>query len=254
MKKSICLLLTLGLAPCSWAAEEHADLDNVYVNLSDRGSLQRGARLFINYCLSCHSASYMRYNRMGADLGISEELVKEKLLFASDKVGDLMITTMPADGAKQWFGIVPPDLTLIARIRKPDWIYTFLRTFYRDESTPSGWNNVLRPNVAMPHVLYELQGIQVLKQKTENTESSQPNPADHGPGNNAEESFELIHPGTLSRAEYDGAISDLTNFLVYLAEPVKLHRYNIGVFVILFLLVLTVLFYFLKKEYWKDVH
>ncbi len=249
--RTIVAILFLLAAPGSWAAAvEDAHLDEVYVNLSDRGSLQRGARLFVNYCLSCHSAAYMRYERLSTDLGISKDLVQDNLLFAGEKIGDLMITTMPRDAAKKWFGVVPPDLTVIARVHKPDWIYTYLRSFYLDESTPSGWNNTLFPNVAMPHVLYELQGVQVLKEHA--SEANKDNPeSEHG---GATDQFELVKAGALNPAEFDDAVRDLTNFLVYMGEPAKLDRYHMGVFVILFLVVLTVLLYFLKKEYWKDIH
>ncbi len=166
MKRFIAFLLMVATAPWCMASSENEPLDPVYINLSDTASLQRGARLFINYCLSCHSAAYMRYRRMAQDLDISEELLKKNLMFAGNKPGDLMRTTMPAEYAKDWFGVVPPDLTLIARVRKPDWIYTYLRNFYLDDSSPSGWNNNLFQNVAMPHVLYGLQGSQRLVSKS----------------------------------------------------------------------------------------
>ena len=162
-------------------------------------------------------------------------------MFAADKTGDLMTTTMPDEDAKKWFGVTPPDLTLVARVRKPAWIYTYLRSFYVDERSPSGWNNTLFENVAMPHILYELQGSQRAVFKEEN-------------GTKKFDHFEMGAPGTMTEAEFDNAMRDLTNFLVYLGEPAKLKRYTIGVFVILFLIVLTVLSYLLKKEYWKDVH
>ncbi len=240
MKRFIAFTLAITVSSWCAAATEDAPLDAVYINLSDTASLQRGARLFVNYCLSCHSASYMRYRRMGEDLGISEELLKEHLLFAGEKPGDLMQATMPANYAKQWFGVVPPDLTLIARVRKPDWIYTYLRSFYLDVGSPSGWNNTLFRNVAMPHVLYQLQGSQRL--------------VSDGAAENGKPVFRLERPGEMTPEEYDESVRDLTNFLVYLGEPVKLNRYLIGVFVMLFLAVLLVLSYTLKKEYWKDVH
>lgn len=236
------LLLVLGLAlfsPLAAAAGPEKPLDSVYVNLSDTASLQRGARMFINYCLSCHSAAYMRYNRMAQDLNISDDVLKENLLFAGDKTGDLMTTNMSAEDAKKWFGVWPPDLTLVARVRKPDWIYTYLRSFYIDETSPSGWNNTLFENVAMPHVLYELQGSQRLAGT--DPESGKPD-------------FTLASEGSLAPEEFDSAIRDLTNFLVYLGEPIRLKRHTIGVFVILFLLIFFALAYLLKKEYWKDVH
>jgi ubiquinol-cytochrome c reductase cytochrome c1 subunit len=241
MKKIIIALVLAAMPPLCTAAESKVPLDSVYVNLNDKASLQRGARLFVNFCLSCHSASFMRYNRMANDLDISEDLLKENLMFASGKTGALMTTTMPADDAKKWFGVAPPDLTVVARVRKPEWIYTYLRSFYLDEASPSGWNNTLFENVAMPHILYELQGSQRAVFKEEN-------------GVTEFDRFELQEPGTMTPAEYDNAMRDLTNFLVYLGEPAKLKRYTIGVFVILFLIMLTVLSYLLKKEYWKDIH
>ena len=239
MKRVLFLLSLYLLSPLCFAAGESKPLDSVYVNLSDKASLQRGARVFVNYCLSCHSAAYMRYNRMAEDLDISEEVLKENLLFAGDKVGDLMTTNMSAEDAKNWFGVQPPDLTLVAKVRKPNWIYTYLRSFYMDEKSPSGWNNTLFENVAMPHILYGLQGSQRLAGT--NPETGRPE-------------FTLVSEGSLTSEEYDETVRDLTNFLVYLSEPISLKRHTIGVFVVLFLLVFMVLAYFLKKEYWKDVH
>ena len=243
MKKLLILLVLAVLPAGAFASSEHGPkLDPVNVDLNDTASLQRGARIFVNYCLSCHSASYMRYNRMGNDLGISEELVKENLLFAADKVGDLMKAVMPKDDAKLWFGVAPPDLSLIARSRKPAWVYTYLRSFYRDPESHSGWNNVVFPHVAMPHVLYEWQGDQraVFKKDAH--------------GVDVFEGFELERPGSMSAKDYDDAMRDLTNFLVYLGEPAKLVRYQIGLYVLIFLAVFLVFAYLLKKEYWKDVH
>jgi ubiquinol-cytochrome c reductase cytochrome c1 subunit len=242
MKKLFLIVSLLVLAPSvTLAASSDVKLDKVKINLNDKKSLQRGARIFVNYCLSCHSAGYMRYSRLGEDLGISEELVQENLLFAADKVGDLMKAVMPKEDAMAAFGTVPPDLTLTARSRGPEWIYTYMRSFYRDEKESSGWNNVVFPKVAMPHVLYEWQGQQrAIFEKDE-----------HGVTHFKE--FTLERPGTMSSKEYDAAMRDLTNFFVYLGEPAKLERYRLGVFVILFLLVLAVLSWLLKKEYWKDV-
>lgn len=240
MKRLFAFLLSVTITPWCLAATEDVPLDSVYINLSDKASLQRGARLFVNYCLSCHNAAFMRYRRMASDLDISEKLLKENLMFATDKPGDLMLSTMPDDYAKNWFGVVPPDLTLVARVRKPDWIYTYLRSFYLDDRSPSGWNNTLFQNVAMPHVLYGLQGYQRL---VTNSGEDAGKPV-----------LKLEKPGTMSPEEYDSAMRDLTNFLVYLGEPVKLDRYLIGVFVLLFLGVLLVLSYLLKKEYWKGLH
>ncbi len=242
MKKLAVLFLLTALPAGAFAAGGHgAKLDPVHIDLGDTPSLQRGARIFVNYCLSCHSAGYMRYNRMGHDLGISDELVKENLLFAADKVGDLMKAVMPPEDGKKAFGTAPPDLTLAARNRGPNWVYTYMRSFYRDVRSHSGWNNTVFPHVAMPHVLYEWQGSQRAVYQTVD-------------GVPVFDRFELERPGTMSKEEYDAAMRDLTNFLVYLGEPAKLERYRIGVFVILFLLVFGVFAYLLKKEYWKDVH
>ena len=160
MMKALIKVAVLALLPMVAVASGGGDegLDPVDINLADKASLQRGAKTFVNYCLSCHSAAYMRYERMGTELGINEELLRENLMLATEKPGDTMTVTMSEDGAKKWFGVVPPDLSLTARSKGPDWIYTYLRSFYWDKSSPTGWNNTLFPNVAMPHVLYLLQG------------------------------------------------------------------------------------------------
>jgi ubiquinol-cytochrome c reductase cytochrome c1 subunit len=231
--------LSALVAP-TMASESAAKLDHVKIDLSDKPSLQRGAKLFVNYCLSCHGASYMRYNRVAQDLGIPENLTKD-MMFTTDKVGELMKSSMPKEDAKAWFGVAPPDLTTVARARSPEWIYTYLRSFYRDEKTVTGWNNTVYPNVAMPHVLYELQGAQrpVTKKNEHGVEQA---------------SFEIVTPGSRNAKEFNGDMRDLTNFLVYLGEPGKLARQAVGGWVIFFLLVFAGLAYLLKKEYWKDVH
>jgi len=220
----------------------HAALDEVDIDLSDKASLQNGARIFVNYCVSCHSAAYMRYNRVGRDLGIPDKLIKEQMLFAGDKVGDPMKAVMPVEDAKKWFGTAPPDLTLEARLRGPEWIYTYLRSFYRDPKAPSGWNNTLFENVAMPHVLYSLQGARKAVFKKD----------EHGV--TVFDHYEMVKPGTMSEEEYDGAVRDLTNFLVYVGEPAKMVRYKLGIYVLIFLFILFIPAYLLKKEYFKDVH
>lgn len=267
MKKFITIvftfLITFSFTSSVIAAAGHgAVLDKVHTNIKDKASLQNGAQLFVNYCLSCHSARYSRYNRVAEDLEIPLDLLKENLMFTSEKTGDLMISTMPEKDSKRWFGITPPDLTLISRVRGPDWIYTYLRAFYQDENSPSGWNNSLFENVAMPHALYELQGVQRLVGKVDESES-------HADDSHAEESnshseipytvvgdsiFELVHPGNRSPAEFDADMTDLTAFLIYLGEPAQLQREKIGIFTILFLIILMGLCYLLKKEYWRDVH
>ncbi len=241
MIKKIIIALWLAIPALSLAAGDHVKLDSVDIDLSDKASLQRGARTFINYCLSCHSAGYMRYNRMGRDLGISDELVGSNLLFATDKVGDLMKTVMPKEVALKAFGTVPPDLTLVTRSRGPEWFYTYMRSFYRDESTESGWNNTLFPSVAMPHVLYSWQGEQRAIFKEHD-------------GIQVFDRFEVGSAGSMSEKDFNGTMRDLTNFMVYLGEPAKLVRYRIGVYVIIFLLIFLFITYLLKKEFWKDIH
>ncbi len=246
MKKAILVWL-LSVMPLVAMASggEGVKLDSVKIDLSDKASLQRGARTFVNYCLSCHSASYMRYNRMGEDLGISEELVKENLLFAAEKTGDLMKAVMPREDAKAWFGTAPPDLTLVARSRGAEWFYTYMRSFYRDEKSPSGWDNTVFPHVAMPHVLYEWQGEQRPIFKTVQGK--------HGEEQVLEQ-LQVVKPGSMTPQEYNAAMTDLTNFMVYMGEPAKLERYRIGVYVLVFLAIFGVVAYLLKKEYWRDVH
>lgn len=255
------LMITVVAPSSAMAAGGHgAVLDEVHMNMNDKASLQNGAKLFVNYCLSCHSAAYSRYNRVAEDLDIPLALLKENMMFATDKEGDLMKSTMPEDDAREWFGIAPPDLTLVARVRKPNWLYTYLRGFYQDESSPSGWNNSLFENVAMPHVLYELQGVQRLVGKVEAAEAHAGDAhAAVTDGTNpitivGDVKFELEHPGKLSPHEFDVAMTDLTAFLTYLAEPAQLQRKKIGVFTLAFLVILMGLSYLLKKEYWRDVH
>jgi ubiquinol-cytochrome c reductase cytochrome c1 subunit len=207
---------------------------------ANEASLQRGARAFMDYCVSCHSLKYLRYNRLAHDLSIPDELLRKYLMLGTDKAGDPITTTMPAD-AEKWFGRAPPDLSLTARERGPDWVYSYLLSFYIDPSKPTGVNNLVLPGASMPHVLGELQGWQRLA----------PDPAaagHHGP------KFERVLPGTLSEGEYKAFIGDLTNFLVYAAEPVRNHRVAVGVLALLFVVVFWGLAYLLKVEYWKDVH
>jgi len=239
--KKLFLLLTLVSMPV-FASGGGAHLDDVDIDMSDTASLQRGAGLFVNYCLSCHSAAFMRYNRMAEDLQIPKEVVEDNMMFTADRIGGLMKTAMPAADAKVWFGKGPPDLSLIARSRGPEWIYTYMRSFYLDDSSPSGWNNVLFEKVAMPHVLYNLQGARhaVFKKDEHGVEVF-----DH---------YEMVKPGSLNEDEFDSAVRDLTNFMVYMAEPARMVRYNLGVYVLIFLSIFFVFAYLLKKEYFKDVH
>ncbi len=246
MKKLILILALSISSPVGFAASGEGNiLDSVEVSLRDKVSLQNGAKLFVNYCMSCHSAKYMRYNRMAADLEIPEDLVESQMIFTGGKIADSMTTTMTAEQGAEWFGVAPPDLSLIGKLRDPDWIYTYLRTFYTDESTVSGWNNLVFPNVAMPHALFELQGIQHAS-KTIETDS-------HGNQHEVID-LELVRPGKMSVEEYDHSMRDLTNFLYYMAEPVRMVRIGYGIWVMLFLAGLGILAFLLKREYWRDVH
>ncbi|CAG1000111.1 ubiquinol-cytochrome c reductase cytochrome c1 subunit [Methylophilaceae bacterium] len=243
-KSGLMVVLAVIMPMTAGASGEDVPLDKAPINLNNHESLQRGARLFVNYCLNCHSANYMRYNRL-ADIGLTDEQIKSNLLFASEKVGDTMKVSMPKLDAKQWFGVVPPDLSVEARARTADWLYTYLRGFYRDDSRPTGWNNVAFPNVGMPHILWDLQGQQVLKAE-EHVDA-------HGVKAEVHK-LVLDQPGSMSPAEYDVAIADLVNYMVYMAEPAQIKRQQLGLFVLLFLGLLFVVSYYLKKEFWKDVH
>ena len=246
MKKLIIAFLMAAAPLLGMASGGGAHLDHADVDLSDQASLQRGAKYFVNYCLSCHSAKYQRYNRMAKDIGLTEDEVKDNLMFITDKVGEGMTIAMPAELSGQWFGNPPPDLSVIARARGADWIYTYLRSFYLDDSRPFGVNNIVFPDVGMPHVLWELQGLQKAVYKTEKDSA----------GNDAEvfDRFEQVTPGSLSPEEYDEVARDLTAFLVYIGEPIQMERKRLGVWVLLFIAVFFVFAYLLKKEYWKDVH
>ncbi|KRT57128.1 ubiquinol-cytochrome c reductase cytochrome c1 subunit, partial [endosymbiont of Ridgeia piscesae] len=221
-------------------------LDDADIDLSDEASLQRGAKYFVNYCLSCHSAKFQRYNRMARDLGLTEEEVKQNLMFTTDKIGNTMTIAMPQEQAEAWFGTAPPDLSVIARARGVDWLYTYFRSFYVDESRPFGVNNIVFPDVGMPHVLWELQGPQKAVFRTEQDAA--------GNETHVFDKFEQIAPGKLSPGEYDDVARDLTAFLSYVGEPIQMKRKSMGIWVLLFIAAFFVLAYMLKKEYWKDVH
>ena len=236
MKKLLFALLFAPLVVFAAGVELH--LDKAPDRTGDIAALQNGAKVFINYCLNCHSASYMRYNRL-RDLGLSEDQIRDNLLFTADKVGELMRISMQRADAKAWFGAAPPDLTIIARARAsefgsgPDWLYTYMRSFYRDDQRPTGWNNLVFENVGMPHVLWELQGQQVL-----------------GEGHK----LTIAKPGKLKPEEYDALVADLVGYLQYMAEPIAQTRKELGVIVLIVLAVLFVLTYALKREFWKDIH
>ena len=227
--------------------------DHIEIDWNDKAAMQRGARTFVNYCMGCHAASYSRYNRVGQDLGIPDDLVLDNLVFTTNvkgektKVGELMKITMTPEFAEEAFGIVPPDLSLIARSRGVDWLYNYLRGFYIDESREGlGVNNGVFPNVGMPHVLAELQGLQRPTYRTF-TDA-------HGEEHKVINGFELVKSGSMSPSEYDRTVHDLVAFLDYLAEPYKQTRKTVGKWVLVFLFVFLILAYALKKEYWKDVH
>lgn len=231
--------------PVAAFASTSMHLDKAPVNVDDHESLQRGARTFINYCLNCHSANYMRYNRM-QDIGLTEAQIKDNLLFAADKPGELMKVSMRTKEAKAWFGATPPDLTVIARSRGADWVYTYLRSFFRDDSRPTGWNNTVFDKVGMPHVLQELQGHLAPVYRSE---------TDHeGKSHQVIDRLELVKAGSQTQAEFDATVADLVNYLVWMGEPAQADRKNVGLIVILFLGVFFVVALYLKKEYWKDVH
>lgn len=214
------------------------------VDLGDRASLQRGAALYMNYCAGCHSLKYLRYSRIGEDLGLSEEEVMQNLNFSGAKFGEQVQVSLSEADANKWFGKMPPDLSLISRVRGSDWIYTYLKSFYLDESRPLGWNNKLFPNVSMPNPLWEMQGLQ----------HAEYGELDKTTGERPVHALKVTQPGTMEPAQFDQAVRDITTFLEYAGEPVAIKREKLGVWVVLFLAAFTFLAYLLKKEYWKDVH
>jgi ubiquinol-cytochrome c reductase cytochrome c1 subunit len=248
MKKILARILlvpALALLPAISAANTgKAPLERAPVNLNDKVSLQRGAQIFVNHCLNCHGAASMRYSRL-SDIGLDESQIRDNLLFTTEKVGEPMTVVMDPKDAKAFFSVVPPDLSLIARSRGPDWVYTYLKSFYRDPSSKTGWNNSVFPNVGMPHVLWEYQGDQYLQV----SERMDPNTGDKI------ETRRLVleHPGKLSPVQYDQYLADLVSFLTYMAEPSQAWRKQWGVIVLFFLGGFFVLALLLKKEFWKDV-
>lgn len=236
--------LTSGIA----VAATGATYEKVKLDLGDQASLQRGAQTFVNYCLTCHSASLMRYNRL-TDLGLSEKDIEKNLMFTTDKIGDTMISTMSKKDAVAWFGNAPPDLSTIARSRGADYLYAYMKGFYRDDTRPLGWNNTVLNNAAMPHVLWELQGERelVLDEKGQSVKEMK--------NGVMQPKFKVIAAGMRNEAEYDATAKDLVNYLVYMGEPAQVKRHQIGYAVLLFLLVVMLpLSYFLNKEYWKNIH
>ena len=252
MKKLIATVFALlALAGAAFANEGGPAWDKFpKERMTDNASLQNGAKLFVNYCLNCHSAAYMRYNRL-RDIGLTEDQIRKNLMFAADKVGEPMKIAMDPKSAKAWFGAAPPDLSVIARSRAgangsgADYLYTYLRTFYRDDNRPTGWNNRVYPNAAMPHVLWELQGQQQAVFKHEKDEA--------GHDEEVFEGFEPITPGTLNAGEYNAAVADLVAYLQWMGEPAQNFRFRLGVVVVLFLAIFTVIAWRLNASFWKDV-
>ena len=236
----LCGLLAHGAALA--ATESTVELEPANNDVGNIASLQRGAKYFVNYCLGCHSAKYVRYNRLAEDLQLSEEQLIENLMFTGERPFDTMDNVMPSADAARWFGQAPPDLSLVARSRGSDHIYGFLRTFYLDDSTATGSNNLVLANTSMPHVLWELQGIQ-------RAVFSEPEDG----GQPVFEGFEAVTAGTLSEREYDQVVRDIVNFLDYIGEPMQLEREALGVRVITFLLIFLLFAYLLKVEIWKDI-
>ncbi len=236
--------LLLPVASITVSASGGAGIEHSGANIEDTASLQRGAKWYVNYCLSCHTLSYQRYNRLAEDLDLSEEMVMQNLVYSNAKFGETMSIAMDPEQAEAWFGKTPPDLSLIGRSRGADWVYSYLRGFYQDEN--GGWNNTLLPNASMPHVLWRLQGIQTPVYRQETTES--------GFIHEVIDHFELTTAGTQSAEEFEKTTRDIAAFLDYVGEPAKLKRKSVGVWVILFLVLFTFIAYLLKVEYWRDVH
>jgi len=235
--------ISLGFASGPAIAAETAGLQQSGTDLDDQASLQRGAKLYMNYCAGCHSLKYLRYSRIAADLGLTEEQVQANLNFTGAKAGEQVHVAMSHEDGTAFFGKMPPDLSVIARVRGSDWIFNYLKSFYLDETRPVGWNNTVFPNASMPNPLWEMQGLQ----------HAEYGAAEAG-GERPVEKLVLAQPGTQTPAQFDQTVRDITAFLEYAGEPAALKRQEIGVWVVLFLAFLTFLAWLLKKEYWRDVH
>jgi ubiquinol-cytochrome c reductase cytochrome c1 subunit len=263
LSRVILAAALLAVAGFAAAEEEGLRMPPAPVNRLDQESLQRGARNFVNYCLGCHSARFMRYNRL-QNIGLTEAQIKDNLMFPTDKIGDTMNSAMRPEDARKWFGATPPDLSVEARVRGSQWLYNYLLSFYRDDKTPTGWNNLVFPNVGMPHVLWQVGGTnKVVEAEFEDHEKAEAaaiatrgiSKIEPGPYPKyyvrtlAQES-----PGSLSRTDYEAFVADLVNYLDYMAEPARNDRMRIGIVVLLFLGLLFVFAYWTKLEFWKDVH
>ncbi len=250
MKKLLLsLIAALGLAAGAHAAGGGIAWDKAPVNITDQASLQNGAKLFVNYCLNCHSAAFMRFNRL-KDIGLTDQQIKDNLLFTTDKIGDTMKAAIDPKQASEWFGANPPDLTVVARSRAghngtgADYLYTFLRTFYRDDTKATGWNNLAFPSVGMPHALWQLQGERGAVFESHEV---------HGQTEHVFKGWEQRSPGSMTPQQYDQAVGDLVNYLQWMGEPAQNTRVRIGVWVLLFLAGLTFLTWRLNAAFWKDV-
>lgn len=234
--KALTYALFIGLLTVSShqviATSGGLHLEPVDIDLSDKASLQRGAKTFVNYCLSCHSASFMRYNRMAKDIGLTDEQVKNNLMFASEKIGSTMTVAMRANDAKKWFGVTPPDLSVVSRSRGAEWLNTYLRTFYLDNTKTMGTNNLAFKDVGMPHILWQQQGYL----------------------NNTEDHLTHVTSGSLQTHDYNMLVRDLVNFLAYIGEPSKIQRLALGKWVLLYLILLFMVVYPMKKAFWRDIH
>lgn len=260
MKKLFAALVFAVLPAIAFANSGHGpELDSVDIDLTDKAAMQDGARTFANYCMGCHSAKFQRYERVADDLGIPHELMLSNLVFTGAKIGDLMKNSMSPVDAKKWFGAAPPDLTLVARVRGNDWLYSYLRNFYEDPARPWGVNNKIFPNVGMPNVLVGLQGrqvvgckqVQVVEEGKKQYDPLTGTPLTH----EACDQLTIVpKTGKLNEAEFDEKVKNLVTFLAYSANPVKLKSERIGTYVLLYLAFFFVFAYLLKREYWKDVH
>ena len=253
--KFVSLLLVMLSMPVAVLASGGGEqMLKAHNDLNNQGSLQRGAKYFVNYCMGCHSAKYVRYSRVGQDLDISEDDLVNNLMFNANKPFETMMSSMKDADALRWFGAPPPDLSLIGRSRNPDWLYTYLKSFYKDEKRPLGSNNMLLPGASMPNVFWELQGEQTPIYTDIEVEGEDENGNKIMRKAKSFSHFASVTEGTLNEEEFDGVIRDTVNFLDYIGEPVKIKRKKMGVWVIFYLLILFGFTYFLKKEIWKDVH
>lgn len=247
MRRLLFLLPLMLLLPApAMAAGGGGTMYSFLPDLGNRASLQRGAKYYMNYCSGCHSLEYMRYNRIGEDLDIPEDLLKENLMFTSSNPGDPITIARRDSDSERWFGAAPPDLSVKMRHRGANWVYSFLKTFYLDDSKATGVNNPTLQGTSMPHVLGNLQGWQRPVYQEVTTADGQTRSVIHD--------FEIVEPGELSEEEYDRVVADIVNFLTYVAEPARLSRFNVGIFALAFLMLFTTFAWLLKKEYWKDVH